>query len=47
MILTLVDLILIICTGGLWFIVMIARNMSSSHRCNKAARKYYKRSRYK
>jgi hypothetical protein len=47
MILTLIDLILIICTGGLWLIVMIARNMSSSHKYNKAAKKYYKRNRYK
>jgi thiamine pyrophosphate-dependent acetolactate synthase large subunit-like protein len=41
---TLIDLVLTICTGGLWLIVVLLRNAGSAHRRNKAETKYYNRS---
>lgn len=40
---TLIDLILTICTGGLWLIVVVVRNLNSGHKRNKAEKHYYNR----
>lgn len=43
--LTLIDIILGICTGGVWFIVVILRNLNSASKRNKAQTRYYNRHR--
>ena len=39
----LLDLILGFCTGGLWFIYLLIRNLNSSYKRNKAARRFYRK----
>lgn len=44
---TLLDVVLTVLTGGLWLFVVVIRNLNSGHKRNKAERDYYRRRKFK